>query len=182
MSEDKEAEGDNSGAPPKVKLSPEELEEAAEIMGISSLKYFDLKQNRTQNYVFSFDHLLDPRGNTGVYLIYAYARIASILRKVNYDESKVDQYVFQITNEAERNLAMTILKLPEAIEQAADRLEINRITDQLYEISQRVGEMYHAVRVVGSPEENSRVALLVATKKIMEVCFQLLGMKTLQKL
>ena len=122
-------EAGNENAPPKVKLSPEELEEAAEIIGISSLKYFDLKQNRTQNYVFSFDHMLDPRGNTGVYLIYAYARIASILKKVNYDESKMEQYVFEITNDAERNLAMTILKLPEAIEQAADRLEINRLTD-----------------------------------------------------
>lgn len=129
------ADAEDTNAPPKVKLSPEELEEAAEIIGISSLKYFDLKQNRTQNYVFSFDHMLDPRGNTGVYLIYAYARIASILRKVNYDEAKMDQYVFDISNDAERNLAMTILKLPEAIEQAADRLEINRITDQLFEIS-----------------------------------------------
>ena len=64
--------------------SDEELEKASEILGVSSVKYFDLKRDRTQNYVFSFDAMLDPRGNTGVYLIYAYVRVCSILRKVGY--------------------------------------------------------------------------------------------------
>lgn len=63
-----------------------ELDEAAEILGLSSIKYYDLKQNRTQNYNFEYDKMLDPRGDTGVYLIYAYVRICSILRKVGYEE------------------------------------------------------------------------------------------------
>jgi arginyl-tRNA synthetase len=58
---------------------------AADILGISSIKYYDLKQNRTQNYVFDFDKMLDPKGNTGVYLVYAYVRIKSILRKAGYN-------------------------------------------------------------------------------------------------
>jgi len=66
------------------------MERAAEVLGISSIKYYDLKQNRTQNYCFSFDQMLDPRGNTGVYLIYQYVRICSILRKAGYDEASSD--------------------------------------------------------------------------------------------
>ena len=53
-----------------VQVDPEKLEEAAEILGISSIKYFDLKQNRISDYVFDFDRMLDPDGDTGVYLLY----------------------------------------------------------------------------------------------------------------
>jgi len=65
----------------KVQIDPAKLEESAEILGISAIKYYDLKQNRIQNYVFSFDKMLDPDGNTGVYLLYMYVRIKSILEK-----------------------------------------------------------------------------------------------------
>lgn len=52
-------------------------------MGIGSIKYYDLKQNRISDYEFSFDKMLDPKGNTGVYLLYMYVRICSIMRKAN---------------------------------------------------------------------------------------------------
>mmetsp|Transcript_11515 Transcript_11515/g.17358 ORF Transcript_11515/g.17358 Transcript_11515/m.17358 type:complete len:587 (-) Transcript_11515:29-1789(-) len=166
----------------KVQLDEKELEEAAEVLGISSIKYFDLRQNRVQNYVFNYDHMLDPKGNTGVYLIYAYVRICSILRKAGFDDAKADDYKFVISNKAERDLALTILRLPEAVEDAAKNLAVNRLTDQLYEISSRVSDFYHASRVLGSDEQDSRVGLLIATKKIMEVCFSLLGMKTITRI
>ena len=54
----------------RVQINLEELESSADILGLSSIKYYDLRQNRTQTYVFSFDKMLDPKGNTGVYLIY----------------------------------------------------------------------------------------------------------------
>ncbi len=57
------------------------LDETAEILGVSAIKYYDLKQNRVQNYVFSFDKMLNPNGNTGVYLLYMYVRICSIINK-----------------------------------------------------------------------------------------------------
>lgn len=64
-----------------MQVAAEKLEETAEKMGISAIKYYDLKQNRIQNYVFSFDKMLDPNGNTGVYLLYMYVRIVSIMQK-----------------------------------------------------------------------------------------------------
>ena len=53
-----------------VHIKEEDLIASAEILGISAIKYYELKQNHTQDYIFSFDKILDPRGNTGVYLIY----------------------------------------------------------------------------------------------------------------
>ena len=75
--------------------------------------------------------MLDPKGNTGVYLIYAYVRICSILRKVGFDSqtSNLDHFSFVISNKSERDLSLTLLRLPEAIEAAAKDLMINRLTD-----------------------------------------------------
>ena len=53
-----------------MQVDPALIEETAEILGISSIKYFDLKQNRISDYVFDFDRMLDPEGDTGVYLLY----------------------------------------------------------------------------------------------------------------
>jgi arginyl-tRNA synthetase len=88
----------------KVQVKEEELEQVAEIMGLSSIKYYDLKQNRTQNYTFDFDKMLDPNGNTGVYLIYSYVRIKSILRKAGYDveTSNLADFDFTVSNDSER--------------------------------------------------------------------------------
>lgn len=161
----------------------EELKRAAEVLGLSSIKYYDLKQNRTQNYVFDFDHMLDPRGNTGVYLIYAYVRICSILRKVGHQaDDSVGKYKFSISHPSERDLALTLLRLPEAVDAAARDLMVNRVTEYLYETSQRVSDFYSGARVIGSDQQHSRVGLLLATKKVMELCFHLLGMKTIERI
>jgi len=139
----KEGEGD---ATKKVMLEAHELDKAAEILGISSIKYYDLKQNRTQNYVFSYDKMLDPRGNTGVYLIYMYVRIKSILRKGGYDQDKLAELLqtehFKITNKSERDLALTLLRLPEQIELTLSDLQLNRLCDLLYDISVKFSEFY----------------------------------------
>ena len=94
----------------------------------------------------------------------------------------MDDFKFEISHPTERALAKTILQLPESIEDASKTLMVNRLTDQLYDISQKVSDQYHACKVIGTEEQNSRVALLVATKKVMEVCFDLLGMQTIQRL
>jgi arginyl-tRNA synthetase len=172
--------GENEGQKVQI-VSEKEMLAAAETLGLSSIKYFDLRQNRTQNYVFDFDKVLDPNGNTGVYLIYAYVRVCSILRKAGFDEKK-SSMKFSVSVKAERDLAMTILRLPESLEMAARDLMVNRLTEQLYEISQVVGAFYRDAKVVGSAEQESRITLLVATKHVMEVCFDLLGMKVVTRL
>jgi arginyl-tRNA synthetase len=77
---------------------------------------------------------------------------------------------------------LTLLRLPEAVEAAARELMVNRLTDQLYDISVKIGDFYNTSKVIGSDEEKSRVALLLATKKVMALCFDLLGMKTIEKI
>lgn len=85
-----------------------EKEAIAEIIGMSSVKYYELKQNRISDYVFSYDKILDPKGNTGVYLLYMYVRICSILRK-GHVKHLMNLYtlLFQYDLETVKNLIMT---------------------------------------------------------------------------
>ena len=59
---------------------------------------------------------------------------------------------------------------------------VNRLTDQVHEIATRIGDFYHNTKVIGSENEKSSIALLLATKRSMETCFNLLGMKTIDKI
>src|SRR5438445_10137320 len=68
-------------------MSPAERQRVAEAVGIGALKYADLSQNRTSDYVFSYDKMLAMNGNTATYMQYAHARVRSIFRKADEEES-----------------------------------------------------------------------------------------------
>ena len=89
---------------------------------------------------------------------------------------------FIISNKHERELALTLLRLPEQIEITLNDLQINRLTDLLYEISVKFSEFYAHNKVLNQPEEQSRILLLEATKKIMKQIFTLLGMQTIERI
>jgi arginyl-tRNA synthetase len=89
---------------------------------------------------------------------------------------------FTITSSQERDLALMILRLPEYIDGVFFDLQINKICNMLYDISCRIGSFYKSNKVLGSPEEKSRILLLQATAVCMKKVFDLLGMKTLDHL
>ena len=131
--------------------------------------------------------MLDPEGDTGVYLIYQYVRICSIIEKSQYGSPEAIQAIkasqnFTISNPKEKELALTILRLPEQLDLAIDKLQINCICDYIYDIAVKIGQYYAAVKVRGSPEEASRILLLEATRQVMAKAFDLLGMRTISKI
>ena len=75
-----------------------------------------------------------------------------------------------------------MLRLAEQLELTLSDLQLNRLTDLLYEIAVKIGEFYNQCKVIGSEEERSRVLLLEATRKVMAVLFELLGMKTIERI
>lgn len=91
-------------------------------------------------------------------------------------------FKFAISNKSERELALALLRLPEQIDLAMTDLQLNRITDLLYEIAVKIGEFYQQSKVLGAPEEKSRILLLEATRRVMHLLFNLLGMKTIDRI
>ena len=162
-------------------ISDEELDNSSSAMGYGAVKYADLKSHRTTNYRFSFDEMLSLQGNTAVYLLYAHARINSIFTKSGRDPQELLAQGKQVSieHDAEAALAKHIGRFPEAVEAALHELAPNRITDYLYDLSGVFNQFYTECKVVGSPEEDSRLLLAYAAALVMRQCFSLLGITPL---
>ena len=167
-------------------LSETELKESAERIGMASIKYFDLKQNRISNYPFSYKKMLDPKGDTALYLLYAYARLDSILRKAGLDLEKAQELAktaaIKITHEKERKLAFEIIQFPDVLDLFCEELYPNKLCSLIYNIAAYVGEFYESCKVIGTPEQDSRLMLIAVSLKMMKCILNLLGIEPLSKI
>jgi len=195
-----DAGGDAMDAELEANAMPEEeILAAASAIGHGCIKYADLKCNRLSNYMFSFERMLDVRGNTAVYLLYAYARMASILRVAGKTFAQtegfdLDSYLASgdasdlvLAHVAEEKLAMTLLRFPDEIHGVLDDLLPSKICDLLYEISTAFSEFYHHCQVVrrdGVCDDvtRSRLWMVRASMGVMETCFDLLGVEYVGRL
>lgn len=179
-------------------LSADELKAAQEAVAIGCIKYADLSHDRNHEYVFSFDRMLDDRGNTAVYLLYALTRIRSIIRnaqnlkQVTLQEMLVEVPQLKLEHVRELKLAKYVLKFPEIILQVADDLYLHTLCGYLFELSVVFSEFYDQCYCIEKSlnEEGvekvtinvERILLCEATAKVMEKGFHLLGIKTLDKM
>lgn len=169
--------------PSTCKLTESQIDEAAEIMGIDAIKYFDLNQNRVQNYKFSYDRMLSPKGNTAVYLLYSYARINSIIEKSGIPLAQLkDVKTLKVTDDYELVILGHIAKFCEVLLGVADELNINRLCAYLYDFSGIIASGYKRYKILGNEHTLSRVQILLVAQIVFDKCFHLLGLKTLQKL
>ena len=176
-------------------LKGKDLRYIAEIIGINSIKYFDLKQSRTSSYKFSFDKMLDTKGNTGVYITYMYVRICSILKKAFPDFSRNEDILdswrnfivwdpqsLKLQTKEEISLALSVLRLPESIDDALKDYQMSKVWDHLYNLSVKFAEFYQNNKVIGHENEKSRLILICAAKIVMEKQMGLLGMKIIDSI
>ena len=156
---------------------------AACAMGYGAVKYADLKSNRISNYIFSYERMLDPEGNTAVYLLYAGARISSILRKAPpVQELLANGAHVELTEEAEAALGNALLRFPEVIEQMLSTLQPNFICEYLYDLCRKFTKFYQACKVIGSPQQNSRLVLLAALENVLRTGYSLVGIGYLERI
>ena len=162
---------------------PEFKTNVATVAGLSAVKYADLSQNRTSNYVFSYDKMLADRGNTAPYLIYAYARVQSISRKGNIDFSTLTS-TLQLREDAELMLAKHLLQLEEAIAAVGTELLPNRLCLYLFELSQKFNTFYDACPVLKAEGDvkESRLILCDLTARSLKLGLGLLGIQTLDRM
>ncbi|CAN0385338.1 unnamed protein product [Pylaiella littoralis] len=172
----------------KMTTTPEAAAAAAAEMGYGAVKYFDLRQHPSTSYVFSYDRMLDTRGNTAVYLQFAHARLASILQKAQ-DEKGVDLAALKaspekvsVEHEAERALAFELLMFSDVIEACLADLGPNRLCEYLYTLATKFTDFVTNCRVLGSDEQTSRLLLCQATGIAMRKMFSLLGMTALDRI
>lgn len=178
----------NEERPEADRFSDEECREIARVVGIASVQYADLSQNRSSDYVFSWDKMLSLEGNTAPYLLYAVARIYSIFRRGNlgspHDTTELAALATPPETPTEMALSRKLAKFPDALTLATNNLRPHFLSNYLYEVAGEFSAFYYADKVVvDDPAVRSRRLLLCArTLLILENGLHLLGLRTLQRM
>ena len=166
-------------------LSRDEKENIAEVVGMGAVKYGDLSQNRVTNIIFQWDKMLNFDGNTGPYMQYTYARIRSMLRKADEQDKRIDiREGFDLRNETERSLALSLLSFRSSVISAAESYKPNIIADQLFEIAQKFNSFYNSLPVLREEGTTLNTRLLLSEKTAVIIAYGLglLGIGTVEKM
>jgi arginyl-tRNA synthetase len=157
----------------------------AQVIGISAVKYADLSQNRTSNYIFSYDKMLALQGNTAVYMLYAYVRPQGISRKggIDYQHLSTDAPIV-LEDETELALTKHILQLDEVISAVEADLMPNRLAQYLFELSQKFNQFYDRCPILQAeePQRTSRLILADLTARTIKLGLSLLGIGVLERM
>ncbi|MEO5804834.1 MAG: arginine--tRNA ligase [Verrucomicrobiota bacterium] len=166
-----------------AELSEVERREIARVVGIGSVKYADLQQNRQSDYVFSWDKMLSLQGNTAPYLQYAYTRIKSIFRKQESGVRSQESELKLIAPE-EISLAKHLLNFGITLEAVAEDYRPNFLCGYLYELAGHFARFYENCPVLKAEEaeRNSRLVLCDLTGKVLKQGLELLGIETVEQM
>jgi arginyl-tRNA synthetase len=171
-------------------LPEEQKDRIAKAVGIGAVKYVDYSNNRTSDYVFSFDKMLAMDGNTAPYMQYAYARIKSIERKAQTKKVPIETELASVKNlslgeSAELDLAKHLIRYGEAIEAAAADYRPNYLTAYLYELAQKFSVFYTNCPVLDAGPDKRPTRLLLCdltAKTIKHGLSELLGIEVVEQM
>jgi arginyl-tRNA synthetase len=167
-------------------LTDDQMKDIAHKVGIGAVKYADLSQNRTSDYVFSWAKMLSLDGNTAPYMQYAYARIRSIFRKGGHEaeQHRADAAPIPLDTPQELALAKTILRFAEVLDRALEDYRPNVLAAYLYDLAGAFTAFYDACPVIQSEEplRSTRLKLCDLTARVMKRGLYLLGIEIIERM
>ena len=153
--------------------------ETAQIVGLSAIKYGDLSNQATKDYVFDIDRFTSFEGNTGPYILYTIVRIKSILnRYVEEGGSLEGIQMLPAVNNSQKNLMLELTKFGATVENAFEEKAPHKICAYIYEVSNAFNSFYHETKILSEEDQaqkESFLKLLDVTKGILETSIDLLG-------
>ncbi|CAD6511670.1 arginine--tRNA ligase [Candidatus Profftia tarda] len=165
-------------------LSYEELEHAAEVVGIGAIKYADLSKSRTTDYIFDWDKMLSFDGNTAPYIQYAYTRISSIFKRIPFDSSTLTGDII-LTEECEKSLAISLIQFEEIITQVAREGTAHIMCSYLYNLAGMFSSFYEHCPILKATSESqrkSRLELAALTARTLKIGLGTLGIETVERM
>ncbi len=172
-------------------LSKKQKDQIAQAVGIGAVKYADFSNNRTSDYIFSFDKMLAMDGNTAPYMQYAYARVQSIKqrgkkdRKIDVDKEIAELKAVSLTESAELDLAKHLIRYGEAIQDSIVDYRPNYLTAYLYELAQKFSVFYTNCPVLDAGPDKRPTRLLLCdltAKTIRHGLSELLGIEVVEQM
>ena len=164
-------------------VADDELEKTAGMIALAALKYGDLSNLATKDYVFDLDRFASFEGNTGPYILYTIVRIKSILAK--YDGDVAAAKLLAPTSQEQKDLMLILSRLQDSLLAAYRDSLPNVICAYIYELAGAANKFYHDVRIITEPDpaqKASYVALMTLTRRALETCIDLLGFSAPDKM
>ena len=163
-----------------------EAKETAKIVGMAAIKYGDLSNQASKDYVFDVDRFTSFEGNTGPYILYTIVRIKSILNKYQASGHELEGIkVAGATSESEKALMLEVVKYNEVMETAFEELAPHKICAYIYDLANAFNRFYHETRILAEEDEEkqkSYIALLKVTKNVLEACIDVLGFEAPERM
>ena len=159
-------------------VSEDEAKKTAEIVGLAALKYGDLSNQATKDYVFDIDRFTSFEGNTGPYILYTIVRIKSILKKYAENGGVLDGTIRPAENDAEKSLMLQVVKFNEVIDNVYKETAPHKLCAYIYDLANDFNKFYHETKILAEEDEEKKkgyLALLTLAKKVLETCIDLLG-------
>jgi len=175
-----------SGDEARAGMNDADRRHVAETVGIGAIKYADLAQNRTTDYVFSFDKMLQLTGNTAAYMQYAVARVEGIFAKGSIDRETLREGspAVIVSDPRERALALKLVRFAEVLEDVEADYRPNLLTGWLFELAGCYSTFYDALPVLKAQgaERDSRLAVCDLTGRVLRTGLELLGIGTVERM
>ena len=167
--------------------SEEEARNIAGQVGLAALKYGDLSNQASKDYIFDVERFASFEGNTGPYILYTIVRIKSLIQKyVSQGEKMPGEVQYEApVSESETQLYLTLGKFADAVESAYKELAPHKICQYIYELSEAFNHFYHETKILAEEDEkrrNSYLCLIRLVQKVLEQCIDLLGFEAPDKM
>jgi arginyl-tRNA synthetase len=159
-------------------------EQAAPPVALAAIKYADLSTGLNKDYVFDVNRMVQTTGNTGPYLQYAHARVTQVLRKGAARGYGEQSKVLVLEEPAEQALALMLIRFGDTVDEVARTLQPHRLCNYLYELSGALAIFYEQCPVLQSSGavRDSRLALCMATKRVLADGLTMLGIEPLERM
>ena len=161
-------------------VSEEEAKETAKIVGLAALKYGDLSNQASKDYVFDIDRFVSFEGNTGPYILYTIVRIKSILGKYEDANDRYDgtPVILPAASDAEKALMLELSKYNDVMETSFAETAPHRICQYIYDLSNAFNSFYHDTRILAQEDkaqQASWIQLITLVKDVLTNCIHVLG-------
>ena len=179
--------GNDDAKPTGPELSDSQRDHVANVVGHAAIKYADLSQNRASDYVYSEEKMVALKGNTATYLQYSYARVINIFSrgKVDLEALRTDSTAPQLDHEKERQLAVALLRFPEACDEVLVDYRPNQLTSYLFQLATVFSEFYESCPVLkadSAAAHTSRLKLCDLVARTLRLGLSLLGIQVVDKM
>jgi len=170
---------ENQKSKENLGISEEEAKETAKTVALAAIKYGDLSNQASKDYIFDIDRFTSFEGNTGPYILYTIVRIKSILHKYHdLGKSAKDAVITAAHSESEKNLMLELAKFNAVIESAFVDTAPHKICSYIYDLANAFNSFYHETKIMSEEDEmvqKSYIRVLELTKSVLETSIDLLG-------